>query len=536
MQINTSCPTDEVLAELAVKGCVTNDMGPVAAHVQACSECDAKVQQFRNLGRRLALLKGADAAAQCPRAEELWGYVTRNANDPDSFELHAAHCPTCAGLLALLAGSSEDVLAPRASVVPPEKLQRLKGLWGKSGALATAQKPHWSSFGYSGTRWLPLGAAVAALIALVVGLSLFWRTPVAPLQIVASLKSPPDLFELHDEAQDRWEPLKANEQLASGARLRSKERPASLALSDGSTLSMPPGTVFRVTALAAGLQVRLEEGAVLVAAARQAPGSRLEVASADGSVVVKGTLFEVLRTGGRTVVSVVEGVVQCVCQKRESTLSAGFRQSMQADDLLGDSEKIEDVSSVASWLRNPEPPRAANLMQNPGAEELEGDKPKMWALYVAEPPEAEWGATTDHSHAGQRCAFLRITGFDKNNFACTGLVAGDSNGYNGRWGYALESNARYRFSFWIRGTGFKSRIGVGPWCFHQDGNGRDRCLESAVLCVPTEKWTRHEAVFSVPAGAARAVLVFFIHALKDRDIDAGATFYVDDVSLEKVAD
>jgi hypothetical protein len=256
-------------------------------------------------------------------------------------------------------------------------------------------------------------------------------------------------------------------------------------------------------------------------------------------VEVVGTRFEVVREGGRTVGSVVEGTVECVAGTESASLGAGYRMARRGEKLAGPAEKIGEPASVAAWVRGAAPTPAAapaNLLANPGAEELDGDKPKMWSLYVADLPAQAWGATSEQPHGGKSCAFLRIETFGKDNYACAGLVAGDSDGYSGRDAYRVEPNARYRFSFWIRGSGFKRAIGAGPWFFGEDGKfqGRDRRLEGALTVVPAAQWTQYEGEFAVPPGATKAVLVFFVYALKDRDIAKGATFYVDDASVTRI--
>ena len=169
-----------------------------------------------------------------------------------------------------------------------------------------------------------------------------------------------------------------------------------------------------------------------------------------------------------------------------------------------------------------------DLAPNPSVEQ--GDKkgkPVGWGHYENTPD--EWGTTDKESHTGKRCAFLRITGFGDDGYACTGLAVGRTDGYSGREGIRAEPNATYHFSFHAAGYGFKREVTVQPWGFKADGTGRDRSVKGVGL-LPTPEWQRYAGSFKTPAGVERVALMFFVYSLEDRDAEAGATLYVGNTS------
>lgn len=181
---------------------------------------------------------------------------------------------------------------------------------------------------------------------------------------------------------------------------------------------------------------------------------------------------------------------------------------------------------TVGWL----PVRAAeNLAPNPSAEEVGATaKPVGWGHYENTPD--QWGATDREFYTGKRCAFLTITGFGDDGYACTGLAAGVTDGYTGPQAIPVKPNTRYHVSFYLAGYGFKRNLTVAPWGFKADGSGRDRDLEG--ISVPlTPEWKRYTATFTTKAETERVVLMFFVYALQERDVEEGAAFYVDDVYL-----
>jgi len=170
-----------------------------------------------------------------------------------------------------------------------------------------------------------------------------------------------------------------------------------------------------------------------------------------------------------------------------------------------------------------------NLAPNPSAEQIDASgKPVGWGHYENTPD--AWGATEKEFHTGKRCAFLKITGFGDDGYACTGLAVGRTDGYKGPEAIPVKPNSTYHFSCYIAGYGFKRKIAVQPWGFKADGSGRDRSLQG-ISVLPTPEWKRCVGSFTTKAGTGRLALMFFVYALEERDAHEGATLYVDDVYI-----
>ncbi len=173
--------------------------------------------------------------------------------------------------------------------------------------------------------------------------------------------------------------------------------------------------------------------------------------------------------------------------------------------------------------------QATNIAPNPGAEKAgTGKLPEAWSYYRNTPAEA--GRTDKVSHNGKSSVFLKVTGFGDDDFACTGVSAGLTDGYKGPAAISVKPYTKYNFSFYIKGNGFTRKISVKPWGFKADGSGRDRGIPG-VSVLPTDKWTRHSGSFATKGKTERVVLMFFVYGKKGRDVKKDAIFYVDDVNL-----
>jgi len=168
-----------------------------------------------------------------------------------------------------------------------------------------------------------------------------------------------------------------------------------------------------------------------------------------------------------------------------------------------------------------------NIGPNPSAERVdERGRPVGWGHYENTP--ALWGATEEEFYTGKRCAFLKITGFGDDGYACTGLAVGETDGYTAPNGMPVKPNTTYHFSFYIAGYGFKRKITVHPWGFDKAGKNRDRGIRGISL-IPTPEWKYYKGTFTTKAGTQRIALMFFVYGLQGRDVEEGATIFVDDV-------
>lgn len=172
---------------------------------------------------------------------------------------------------------------------------------------------------------------------------------------------------------------------------------------------------------------------------------------------------------------------------------------------------------------------STSIAPNPSGEQVDRrGRPVGWGHYENTPD--RWGATDEEFYTGKRSAFLKITGFGEDDCACTGLAIGRTDGYLGPEAVPVEPNTTYHFAFHIAGYGFKRKISVHPWGFKVDGSDRDRGIQG-ISVLPTPDWQGYAGSFKTPPGVEKVVLMFFVYGLNDRDLEEGATFYVDDVYL-----
>ena len=170
-----------------------------------------------------------------------------------------------------------------------------------------------------------------------------------------------------------------------------------------------------------------------------------------------------------------------------------------------------------------------DLAPNPSAEQVDvKGRPVGWGHYENTPD--EWGATDTELHTGKRCAFLKITGFGDDGYACAGLAVGETDGYKGPKAVPVRPKSTYHFSCYIAGYGFKREIAIKPWGFKADGSSRDRSIEG-IAALPSPEWKRCTGSFTTKAETERIALMFFVYALTDRDAEEGAMLYVDDVYI-----
>ena len=131
-----------------------------------------------------------------------------------------------------------------------------------------------------------------------------------------------------------------NEEIRSG-----KGSHAVLRLRDGSMVEMAERSDLTLSERWSGKTVHLERGSVMVEAAKQRRG-RLEIATPDCLVSVKGTIFEVSRGTKGSRVSVVEGEVKVDQDGATQLLHRGDQKATNAS--MANTSVAEDVS----WSHN----------------------------------------------------------------------------------------------------------------------------------------------------------------------------------------
>jgi hypothetical protein len=160
----------------------------------------------------------------------------------------------------------------------------------------------------SGQGWVWRGLAVAAVLAMAVVLPAALERSLAPegaRAVVASLEG-----SLVAVRADGTAALAVGAEIGEAQWVRTgPDSRAVLRMRDGSLLEMAERSTLALHQGWRNKMVRLERGQVIIEAAPQ-HGGRLEVATADARVSVKGTIFSVAAAFGGSRVSVIEGVVQ----------------------------------------------------------------------------------------------------------------------------------------------------------------------------------------------------------------------------------
>src|SRR5579863_4994909 len=166
--------------------------------------------------------------------------------------------------------------------------------------------------------------AIAAALAVGVGLGA-WQTrdnwlpaPGGPRGVVASVDGL--LYRVSDSAST---PLSAGAELSEREGiLTTRGSHAMVRLADGSLVEMRERSELSLSRKLSGTTIHLDRGSVIVQAAKQRTG-RLNVATADCLVSVKGTIFAVDRGTKGSRVAVIQGVVRVDGARETKTLHPG---------------------------------------------------------------------------------------------------------------------------------------------------------------------------------------------------------------------
>ena len=181
-----------------------------------------------------------------------------------------------------------------------------------------------------------------------------------------------------------------------------------------------------------------------------------------------------------------------------------------------------------------------NLSDNPGAEEVAGDKPKGWNHYRGAAATI-MGHTTDEAHSGERSAYLTVTQYtqrvpDLTDYVSGAIMFGDADGYTGANGFELEGDTEYYYAFWTKAKDagdFKTAcLHVRLLCWVGGVGNANRQLENAegFPIKPTEEWTLYTGTLTTPADTRTGVLRFHVGG-NNKPVELGGTFYVDDAYL-----
>jgi hypothetical protein len=196
------------------------------------------------------------------------------------------------------------------------------------------------SFGW---RWALATAAVAAVVVVAFG---FYNGLMPGSQAARAEVQTVDgsLYAVNGEDVHL---IPAGYQVKNGDEIRTaKLSTAVVRLSDGSLVEMGPRADLSVSRQWRGTTIHLQGGQVIVQAAKQHTGRHLYVATDDGVVSVKGTIFSVNRGIKGSRVAVVEGVVHTDFGDASTDLTAGQQATSSA------AVSKVPVQSEIAWSRN----------------------------------------------------------------------------------------------------------------------------------------------------------------------------------------
>jgi hypothetical protein len=181
---------------------------------------------------------------------------------------------------------------------------------------------------FQSRKWLLAGVAgvvlavVAAGILLLPGL-LFNRGEVATIQAVEG--------HIFSVSTQQTLPLAAGARVTAGEEVRTAGASrAAIRLEDGSSIEMGERADLWVSRAWSGATIHLRQGSVIVQAAKQPGRRRLQVATPDCLVSVKGTIFAVTQGIGAARVAVIQGVVVVHHMRHAHVLEAGDEYSTGA--------------------------------------------------------------------------------------------------------------------------------------------------------------------------------------------------------------
>jgi FecR protein/Putative zinc-finger len=253
--------------------------------------------------------------------ERVWKSI---AGAPSSADLSSRALRSCEDFQALIPGYLEKTLAParrllfedhvHACVACRHALER-----ARQGELQTVWRLEGKRPSSSAWRWA-MGAAAVFAIA-VAGLA--FSNGLLPGQhaVRAAVQTVDGSLYTGSGAETRLIP--AGYQIRNGDQIRTaKGSRAVVRLLDGSLVEMGERSDLSVSRAWKGTTIHLDGGQVIVQAAKQRSG-RLYVATDDGLVSVKGTIFSVNHGTKGSRVAVIEGVVRTSFGENTADLTAG---------------------------------------------------------------------------------------------------------------------------------------------------------------------------------------------------------------------
>jgi FecR protein/Putative zinc-finger/Protein of unknown function (DUF3352) len=213
----------------------------------------------------------------------------------------------------------------------------------RDGELQQVWKPEPRGFRSLGWR----GGMAAAALAVIAVIALAFSNGLLPGQPTVRAEVQSVDGALYTVSGDNARLVPAGYQIRYGDQIRTaKLSTAVVRLPDGSLVEMGPRADLSLSRQWRGTTIHLQGGQVIVQAAKQHAGQRLYVATDDGLVSVKGTIFSVNRGTKGSRVAVIEGVVHTDFGDVGTDLTAGQQASS--------SPAVSKVSvqNEIAWSRN----------------------------------------------------------------------------------------------------------------------------------------------------------------------------------------
>ena len=299
------------------------------------------------LDRLLSTIRSesVDEKVVAQATDRVWKSITESASVPET----APHVlRNCEDFQSLIPGYLDKQLAParamlvqdhvRACVACRHALERAKdGERQQTWSLDT-KRPAFLPW-----RWAMGSAAVATVVIIAFafsnGLLPGQHTVRAEVQAVDG--------SLYAVSGSEMRLIPAGYRIRSGDEIRTaKGSTAIVRLLDGSQVEMGARAGLSVSPEWNGTTIHLQTGQVIVQAAKQRDGRHLYVATDDGVVSVKGTIFSVNRGIKGSRVAVVEGVVRVDFANNSTDLHAGDQATSSA------AVSKVPVQSEIAWSRN----------------------------------------------------------------------------------------------------------------------------------------------------------------------------------------
>ncbi|MEW6736464.1 MAG: FecR domain-containing protein [Acidobacteriota bacterium] len=290
-------------------------------------------------------------------AERVWTNLAHEA-ETDNISAPVTDINSCADFQSLIPAYLNQELSPARVILLEDHTREClncrktlkQARTGKPSQLPAQQKQT-SDFPYARTlKW-----AVAAVFVICFGLAIptlmrYFNRPAQFVHITVQSAN----GGVYRVAETANQPIAAGAQLEKGEHIRTaKDAGAIVTLTDGSRVEVKERSEFYVTENTEGTTIHLEQGNIIVEAAKQ-HSRHLYVATADCLVSVTGTIFSVNSGTKGSRVSVIEGEVHVDHDGKQDVLKPGDQVSTHPNLV-----KVPIKNEIA-WSRDAE--RYVNLL------------------------------------------------------------------------------------------------------------------------------------------------------------------------------